>query len=303
MNYQKYSSEINKYELGQGFYLQRAENPEFTKFWVVYRNVNEDFAQSFKETQQELTGVPFCFWIMSEKYRIGGAVLLPNGIGDFFLIPPADDAQKILALVMPLLETWSDDQKLIGAQAIQPQYLEAFQSVGFVLEESRFWMIRPTEKIKMEPPNNWSLQVLTVGKSEEIAQLLKSAFSGGVGQYGARDYEAHLSSVEQYFESFEEKSVCGQASTISIDKESGQVLGVCMVEIHKGLPSIRFVAVAPNFQGQGIAKNLINHAINTLEPKYDWVKLAVSVENPAVNVYRKLGFVPSDTLSQLTKLA
>lgn len=132
LKYQYYANEINHYELEHGYSLQRADNQEFVKSWVVYRNVNEDFAQSYTEIQKELTGVNFCFWIMLNDKRVGGAVMLPNGIGDLFLIPPEEDATKILSIVLPLLEYWSDDAKAIGAQAISPDCLDAFQQVGFI---------------------------------------------------------------------------------------------------------------------------------------------------------------------------
>ena len=70
--------------------------------------------------------------------------MLPNGIGDFFLVPPEDNAHRILSLTLPLLHHWSNQQKPIGAQAITSLYLAAFQANGFELQESRLWMIRPT---------------------------------------------------------------------------------------------------------------------------------------------------------------
>ncbi len=94
MQYQDYSNDINKYDLSQGYSLQQAKTNIFTKSWVVYRNVSEDFSQSFTEIQTDLAGVDFCFWIMWNDIRIGGAVMLPNGTGDFFLIPPEKDEKK-----------------------------------------------------------------------------------------------------------------------------------------------------------------------------------------------------------------
>ena len=301
MTHRKHAGEIDEYELDDGDCLQRADNQEFTKYWVVYRKLNEDFAQSFAETRQELEGVPFCFWIMRAEVRIGGVVIMPNGIGDFFLIPPADDAKRVLSTIMPLLEDWSDVTKPIRAQAVPSQYIESFKAIGWNLEESRFWMIRPTEKSNIDFPVEWSLQPMARNKIDEIASLLTNAFSGGVGQYGARDFAAHRASVEQYFENFDEETVCGRASVLVVENATGRLAGVCMVDMHKNIPAIRLVAVEPDYQHQGIAKRLIYGVLNTLESQYDWVKLAVTIDNPAVTLYRKLGFISGDELSQLSK--
>lgn len=105
----------------------------------------------------------------------------------------------------------------------------------------------------------------------------------------------------EFFENFDGESACGRASALVLEKASGRIAAVCMVEIHKHLPTIRFVAVAPNYQRCGLATKLLKTAINTLAADYDWVKLAVTEGNPAVIVYQKLGFLTGDILHQLSK--
>ena len=303
MTYQTYSNEIDDYDLQEGYRLTRAQTEEFSKWWVVYRDVNEDFAQSFAETQKDLEGVPFCFWVELDHTRVAGVVMLPNGIGDFFLIPPESDAEKLLSIIMPLLEVWSDEQKPIGAQAIPAQYQNAFQAHGFVLQESRHWMIRPTAKIDVKLASEWQMKPLAPQSADEIAKLLEDAFKGGVGQYGRRDFAAHLASVEQFFENYDVDSPCGRASGAVYEQATSKLAAVNMVDLHKGLPTIRFVAVSPEFQRRGLATQLINHAINMVEPTYNWIKLAVTVDNSAVATYQKIGFIPSGILCQLIRPA
>lgn len=301
MPYQAYSHDIDTYDLSQGHSLHRAQNHEFIKAWVVYRNLNEDFTQSFAARLSELDGVPFCFWVQSDAKRVAGLVMLPNGIGDFFLIPPEQDAALIVTAVMPLLDHWSDSSKPIGAQAIATAYLDAFQQAGFSLQESRFWMIRPTAQINSDWTAEWRVSSLNPEQPEALASLLEASFSGGVGQYGTRDFEAHLKSVNNFFEDYTSDSACGQASAMIINKQTNEFAGLCMVDMHNHLPAIRFVAVHPDYQRRGLATNLLKRAICQLEPHHDWVKLAVSIDNPAVSVYRQLGFLESDTLHQLVK--
>ncbi len=204
---------------------------------------------------------------------------------------------------MPLLEHWSNNQKPIGAQAIAPHYIEAFQQVGFVLGESRFWMIRPIEPLLDHWSSEWILSPLASTKASEIAALLEDAFSESIGQYGKRDLAAHLVSVAHFFENYDEDSDCGRASTMIVDKQPAKIAAVCMVDMHKRMPTIRFVAVTPNCRRRGLATKLLKRAINTLAPEYDWVKLALTDGNPAVAVYQNLGFVAGEPLHQLLKPA
>ncbi|MBV7336402.1 hypothetical protein KFU94_50860 [Chloroflexi bacterium TSY] len=126
MDYSTYSQDTDRYELKQGFSLHRASNVAFVKAWVVYRRVNEDFTQSFAEQYSDLKDVPFCFWICQDGRKVGGVVMLPNNIGDFFLIPPFTDAFAVLQAILPLLRHWSDPGKDIHAQAMSLHYLDTF---------------------------------------------------------------------------------------------------------------------------------------------------------------------------------
>lgn len=301
MQHQAYVKGVDHYDLPHGFLLHRADNAEFVKSWVVYRNINEDFAQSFQETTADLAGVEFCFWIVRNGRRVGGVIMLPNNIGDFFLIPPETDAPQILGIILPLLEYWSDQRKPIVAQAIVPTYVPAFQQLGFRLQESRVWMIRPTVQTTMDLAAPWSLRAFDVASAPAVAQLLYNAFAGTVGQYGARSYDDHLASVQNFCETYDAHSSCGQASALLVEAQTDRLVATCMVGMHKGLPTIRFVAVEPNVQRRGLATHLLWHAITTLAAEYDWVKLAVTEGNPAMELYHKLGFVAGEPTAQLIK--
>ncbi|MCP5100421.1 MAG: GNAT family N-acetyltransferase [Chloroflexi bacterium] len=294
-----YSNEVDFYELPQGYTLHRAANDEFINAWVIYRNYNEDFAQNFNDQRQELAGVPFCFWIIQNEHRVGGVVLLPNNIGDFFLIPPFPDASDVLQAVMHLLFAWSLPSKPIRAQGISQQYLQSFQQMGFQLQESRHWMIRPTAVSPTTWPAQYTVRPLHPTDTDLIAHLLLDAFKGGIGQYGTRDLEAHQGTVSRFFETFDADTPCGQASLLISDKQTQETAGVCMVNLHKGLPTIQFTAVSPTHRRNSLATIMLTHAISTLAPAYDWVKLAVTIGNPAELVYQKMGFMAGDTLHTL----
>lgn len=50
------------------------------------------------------------------------------------------------------------------------------------------------------------------------------------------------------------------------------------------------MAVLPEYRNQGIGTNLLSHLINYAEGSYDSISLSVAEGNPALSLYRRLGF-------------
>jgi ribosomal protein S18 acetylase RimI-like enzyme len=294
-----YSDDIDLYLLEGGYSLQRAPYLPFVKHWAVYRRLTEDFAQSFAGQASDLEGVTFCFWILLDGRPVGGAVLLPNNLGDLFLIPPFDNDFALMEAILPLLVRWSDEKKPIRAQGIADRHLATVQRFGFRLEESRHWMIRPAARLSTRFDDRFELRPLKPEDGPAIASLLEGSFAGGIGHYGAKDRQAHLASVLRFFEDYQAESPCGRASVGVRETKSDMLAAVCMVNLHKALPAVQFIAVAPEYRMHGLASNLLRRAITKLEPDFDWVKLVVTVGNPAEAIYHKMGFVAGDTLHTL----
>lgn len=262
------------------FTVEKADSQEFAHWWVVYRDANEDFSQSFSEQYQDIKDVPFCHWILSDGQRVGGLIMVGNNIGDFFLIPPFNDSYSALKAILPA------DGKLV-AQGILSEHVEALQLLGFEVKESRRWMLRPTQAYDV----SFDLQQSRpqAEQADTIAQLMFDAFSGTVGGYGARDVEAHRKSVDSYFENVETDSVFYHASSLLFDGE--KMVGACLVEPYKTIGSIRFVVTHPDYQRRGIARRLMQHGINIIKDEVDYVGLAVTIGSPAQGLYRSMGFL------------
>lgn len=157
-------------------------------------------------------------------------------------------------------------------------------------------MIRPTEKYELNLPDNYQLRQISA-QHDELAALFYESFQGGVGEYGQREQDEHLSSITNYFETVAEDELCYQAS--SIIQQDGVIVASCLVQIHNGLPSIRFVVTHPEHQGKGLATQLMQHAMTKLVEHHSYIKLAVSLENPAHNLYFKMGFMPAETIYRM----
>jgi len=272
------------------FTVEKADSQEFAHWWVVYRDANEDFSQSFSEQFQDIKDVPFCHWILSDGQRVGGLIMVGNNIGDFFLIPPFNDAYSALKAILP------PDGKLV-AQGILSEHVEAFQHLGFEVKESRRWMLRPTQAYDV----SFDLQQVRpqAEQADVIAQLMFGAFKDTVGEYGARDVDAHRKSVDNYFEKMTPDDTFHQASSLLFDGK--KLVGACLVESYKTIGSIRFVVTHPDYQRRGIARRLMHHAINTIQDEVDYVGLAVTIGSPAQGLYRSMGFLSGVVMVTLVR--
>lgn len=270
--------------------LEVADSQEFARWWVVYRNANEDFSQSFAEQYQDIVDVPFCHWIQNDGKRVGGLIRVGHNVGDFFLISPFTDAYAALRAVLPV------DEPLV-AQGITSDHVHAFQMLGFQITESRCWMLRPTQAYDVH--FDFTRTAPQADQTDTIAQLMVAAFSGGVGQYGARDVEAHRKSVVNYFESITPADKFHQASSVLYD--SDRIVAACLIQRYKSLPTIRFVVVHPDYQRRGLARQLMQYGIDTMREDYDFVSLAVTIGNPAQGLYHRMGFMTGHVMHTLKR--
>lgn len=301
MNYLPYANETAVFPLTPTVTLERAPEDAFLNHWVAYRRVNEDFSQGFEQQVAELRGAPCFFWLKKGARLLGGLLMMPNNIGDMFLVPPFADWDSVLSWVLPQLQAWSNPERAIIAQAILPHQRDAFYHAGFRHLESRRWMIRPTATEPFAKNEAYTWQTPTFADKERIAQLFLDAFWGTIGERGQRSLSDHLHSVENYFSSTFPSPHFSEASSLLFETGNERVaIAACLVGTYKNLPSINFVATHPDHQKQGLATTMMSRAISLLHAhEYPWVILRVTVGNPAEALYQRLGFAGETAVSTL----
>mgnify|MGYP001826480467 CR=1 FL=1 len=226
---------------------------------------------------------------------VAGLALLPNGIGDPFLVPPFDDPDRVVQAVLPLLKEWSDGPIL--AQGMDRHWATALGGGGFVLEETRRWMIRPIAAygqalagVEAEP--------VRADDTREIAGLLHRSFQGLSTNDGQRDLASFAEAVDRHFSGREGSGIPDSASAV-VREGDGTATAVCLVNEQRGLPTIQFLATVPEARGRGLASHLVHRAMDELVGVGDWVKLAVTVGTPAEGLYERLGFKGGPSISSL----
>ncbi len=104
-------------------------------------------------------------------------------------------------------------------------------------------------------------------------------------------------SIKYYFEHNNQMHL-QMASSCVYDIESNLV-GVCLVSIWEELPLIYEVAVLPQYRGNGLAKFMMLRAIDQLSGYYPVIRLFVTSENTAQNLYKNIGFLSGGKAIQL----
>lgn len=268
--------------------LEKADSKIFAQWWAVYRP-NEDFSQTYAEQYADIVDVPFCHWLLTDGERVGGLIHVNNQIGDMFTIPPFDNLANALSAVLP-------EGRMI-ASAILSEHVPALESLGFTVVESRHWMIRPTQTYDVS--FDFRRASPQPEQTQSIAELMYRAFQGGVGEYGRRDLDGFINSVTNYFEHITLGDNCHQASSVLWDGE--QMIAVCLMQPHKSHVTVRFVVTHPDYRKCGIARRLMEYGINTVKDDYATVSLAVTIGNPAEQLYTKMGFASAPATHTLIR--
>jgi len=92
----------------------------------------------------------------------------------------------------------------------------------------------------------------------------------------------------------------GDMGFIAVDECNGNKLGAVWIRLligdNKGFGYIDdltpelSIAVVPRYRGQGVGGQLIRYLFQEVQFRYPSVSLSVSTDNPALRLYRRLGF-------------
>lgn len=117
--------------------------------------------------------------------------------------------------------------------------------------------------------------------------------------------------IRRYVQNWGLTDDCGFMAIGSIDQ---QPIGAVWLRLLKGdncgygyvdddTPELS-IAVFPKYRGQGIGTKLLDYLILKMRNKYQSISLSVSINNPAVRLYKRLGFITiknSDTSLTMIK--
>ena len=131
--------------------------------------------------------------------------------------------------------------------------------------------------------------------SQNLGELFHKAYGGTVDDEG----ETELDALHEVAETFGGKygNFSWTASLVSeIDKS---LVSSSLVTLLRGIPLLAFTVTLPQYQNNGIGSHIISQSAELLRDEgYYELRLVVTRSNPAINLYRSLGFVEYDHRSR-----
>ena len=291
--YQKWSKDIEKYDLFDGYTIEKVNGKDFSVYFATYEifDTNIWFRQSFDVFCSIIEDCEICFWIKKNGCRIGGVLLEPNYMNCLVLEPPHNEYDIVISKLKNILLSWSNKSEAIYVGGVKPDKVKYYQRLGFKTGESRRCMIRPTEEFETIWNDEYKIVPVTKENRNEITELFIEAFSPTVKNQGKSSFEQHNASIQYYFDNNLENSLVNKASTLIYEKKTNQLLAACLISIWEGWPNVYDIAVKPSFQKKGLANNMLKRSLTILKEQYPVLRLFVTLGNDAEMVYHKMGFL------------
>lgn len=298
-NVETWEAGKEQYILNNGFMLIRANESEFGIHYAIYVDADEELTYSWNKLSHDTDWNENRFWIFKDNKRVGGVIIEPNFLSQFFVEPPytVDKFSIISELHNPLLQ-WSDKNKKIFLYMIHPRDVDFYKRLGYRINFTRRMMIRPTERFEdIQWREDLIIKTPTIEDAAEVGKVLHESYTGGI------HYEEFSNNTEEeeigYSKEFIEKYISTnsiQASTLVYDRNTNELIGVCLAgkndEDGNEFSKISQVGVKPAYRGHGIAKSMIKKALTVLKDISPAAKLDVTVGNAAEALYYKMGFFP-----------
>jgi ribosomal protein S18 acetylase RimI-like enzyme len=304
--------EETSYDLGGGYFLQKADTDVFVKYLVIYSSRNQwlfndfnGFVKDMKNMNEEQLNS--LFWIYQNNKRVGGVMVSPNMVVYPFFIPPFESRYTVFDKLNKAMSVWSDPNKQIMIYNVTEEEKKIFVSLGYKISSERCAMIKPTDKYCIEFEKDIKVTNLAEAYNEEtvekLARFFCEAHIGSVDDRGASDeaVKSKLNMLKYFFNLFDENKTLDCSCFLTV---RDKIIGACIVgkddeQQPYGYAAIVDVAVLPQYRGRGLAGKMIDYSISKASKYSAAVYLGVTIGNDAQSLYIKKGFISGITLTSL----
>jgi len=172
------------------------------------------------------------------------------------------------------------------------------KSCGWSLVEDTYYMNNnASEEIPESPiPDGFRLQSLLENDDDTLYKCHYAAFTTSQARefYGLSDDEK-----KQHFDKLYDRNQSINTEASFVLKKGDDIAGMLLMISRENEEYISIVAVHPSYRGRGLAKALLTTGIQKVrEQGVSTISIGVDAINaPAVNLYKKFGFVVNSRLS------
>ncbi|BCB02950.1 GNAT family N-acetyltransferase [Bacillus sp. KH172YL63] len=289
-------------DLGEGLTLVYQNPKAFSRYYAIYyaQKYADYFFKSSPEASIEIATAFDCgYLIVKDGMPIGGVFLKPNFMADFFLVPPFEDYEGLLHKLLRHVRKISKAEEKIFLREIVEEHVLAYKEKGCRIHEVNYWMIRPTESLKVTLPEGYRSRSVSYDDIHGIASLLLKSYKANPAYKNIGTKEAYADHVMEFIEKYQHNHTMDQCSRVIIDQRNGAIVGVCLHMEFEGYPLIMSLAVDPDHQRNGLGRYLLTHSINASSKKYPATRLSVIKDNAAIKLYEDLGFIRNRSLTDM----
>ncbi|WP_346917502.1 GNAT family N-acetyltransferase [Clostridium sp.] len=298
-NIEKWEDGKDQYLLNDRFMLVRASEVEYGIHYAIYVGVDEELTYSWNKLSHDTDWNENRFWIFKDNKRVGGVVIEPNFLAQFFVESPYTvDKYSIISQLNNALLQWSDKNKKIFLYMIHPRDVDYYNMLGYRRRFARRTMIRPTEIFdNIQWMENLLINTPTIKDAGKVGKLLHESYKGGIHyeEFSNNTQEEEIEYSKMFIERYISTSSL-QASTLVYDRNTNELIGICLAgkndEDDNEFSTINQIGVKAAYRGQGIAESMIKRALTILKDISPATKLDVTVGNAAEALYYKMGFFP-----------
>jgi GNAT superfamily N-acetyltransferase len=159
-------------------------------------------------------------------------------------------------------------------------------------------MMRETAAYYVDWDSRFEILPWTEEKTEEIGKFLfENGHKSDLQECKEESLEAsiwYVTRAIKYYKQHPPYESGFAASSLVYDKETGELVAVCLLGSGPKCSGVYDIFVAPGYRRQGIARNMLKRALTVLAEKgVDRLDLWRHDESPGSSLYDELGFKPT----------
>lgn len=288
--------------LEDGITLVYQEPKEYLRYYSVYygHKYADYFFRRSPETMLEIASIFDCgYFIMKDEEIIGGVFLKPNFMSDLFVVPPYEDYEGLVHRLLNYLKKVSKTDEKIILRDIIEEHTAAFEQNGCRVQETNYWMIRPTQSLVPVLPEGYLSKSVAPEDTNDIACLIMKSYQANPAYKQIGSKEDYIQHIKEFIEKYQSNKIMDECSRVIIDQNTNKLVGVCLHMEFEDYPLIMSLAVDPEHQCRGLGRFLLTHSINISSKGYPAARLAVIKGNSAIKLYEAMGFIRNKSISDM----
>jgi ribosomal protein S18 acetylase RimI-like enzyme len=284
------------------FSFEKADKELFAVYNTIYSDTDIEMWNDWNMRLKDTMWSDDAYFVLKNGERVGGAIISNGYIANPYLIPPYCDKVEFFMQLHKFAFKITDTGE-IQTSGMLADDLPIMLSIGYRVKRSRRGMIRPTDMFESSAID-YMIKTPDLSEAGAIASVFHEAYLGGIHYevFGSPTVEEITEDALKYIEMYINNKSIEQCCIIyDNDKPVAAALIGCDPSVPNNFTGISDIGVIPEYRNRGLAEYMIKRALTFahIKNKSQAMRLFVTLGNPAEVLYRKLGFLPGPSFTNL----